>query len=171
MTVPQRSESKIIFFPAFLKGKIMRYFCLFLMVLWFAGCSNSDRNNRHQEEQKNKQEKQVESLERGGRSCYFYATDRDTVYLLLHPVVGDKIKGSLSYNFFERGGNIGYIQGEMRGDTLLANYTLLSEGQVSDREVVFYYKMIKSWKDMGRWRWWRDVRSFGIRTLWILTMG
>ena len=72
-----------------------------------------------------------------GPACYIYATDRDTVYLVLASPVGDTITGELRYDFFERDGNIGFIEGQVRGDTLMADYTFLSEGMVSVREVGF----------------------------------
>lgn len=72
-----------------------------------------------------------------GSSCYLYATDKDTVYLVLDAPVGDAITGELSYDFFERDGNVGFIEGRVSGDTLIADYTFLSEGMVSVREVGF----------------------------------
>lgn len=70
-------------------------------------------------------------------SCYLFATERDTVYLVLDPPMDGKITGELSYNIYERDGNIGFIEGEVQGDTLIADYTFLSEGMVSVREVGF----------------------------------
>src|SRR5690606_5814178 len=43
----------------------------------------------------------------------------------------------LHYNFYERDGNVGFITGEIHGDTLIADYTFLSEGIISVREVGF----------------------------------
>ena len=71
-------------------------------------------------------------------SCFLYANGRDTVYLALDSWIGDKITGELRYDFFERDGNIGFIEGRISGDTLFADYTFLSEGLVSVREVGFF---------------------------------
>lgn len=70
-------------------------------------------------------------------SCYLYASDRDTVYLVLDPPVEGRVTGELRYDFYERDGNIGFIEGKLQGDTLIADYTFLSEGIISVREVGF----------------------------------
>ncbi|MEX2592226.1 MAG: hypothetical protein WD426_05595 [Anditalea sp.] len=103
------------------------------------GCSNSSDNGK---EQSNKeldlvQKNRGEELDRETSSCYLYATDRDTVFLELNPPVNGKVTGELNYLFYERDGNVGHIEGEIQGDTLLANYTFVSEGMTSVREVAF----------------------------------
>ena len=70
-------------------------------------------------------------------SCFLFATDRDTVFLKLNPPTDGKVTGDLRYDFYERDGNVGYVEGEIRGDTLIADYTFLSEGMISVREVGF----------------------------------
>ena len=69
-------------------------------------------------------------------SCYQYSSGKETVRLHLNPI-GDSIKGDLLYAFFEKDNSTGTIKGTMNGDTLFADYTFLSEGQVSIREVAF----------------------------------
>lgn len=69
-------------------------------------------------------------------NCYQYATPFDTVTLkLVH--AGEKITGTLVYNLKEKDSNKGTIQGSMKGDILLANYTFMSEGVQSVRQVAF----------------------------------
>jgi len=110
------------------------FFNIFLIIL--IGCNNSSTNN----------EKLIEPLENSTTdnyedpatpSCYLFATDRDTVYLKLNPPVDGKVTGELDYFFFERDGNVGHIEGEIKGDTLFAEYTFMSEGLSSVREVAF----------------------------------
>jgi hypothetical protein len=99
-------------------------------------CSKPNQNAQEQGEQAAVQEKAEEEMFTSP-ACYLYATEMDTVYLVLNPAVAGKVTGDLSYDFFERDGNIGFIEGEVQGDTLIADYTFLSEGMVSVREVGF----------------------------------
>lgn len=113
---------------------------LIMLVGWtlalLTACSNPNQNAQVQGEQVTVQVDAEEEMFTAP-SCYLYATDKDTVYLALNPPVAGKVTGDLSYDFFERDGNIGFIEGEVQGDTLIADYTFLSEGMVSVREVGF----------------------------------
>lgn len=102
--------------------------------LWVSACSPPERSTH--------EEQTVDVSGQDARpvpSCYLFTTDRDTVYLVLDPPKAGKITGELSYDFYERDGNIGFIEGEVQGDTLIADYTFLSEGMVSVREVGFLF--------------------------------
>ena len=69
-------------------------------------------------------------------NCYEYANIYDTIILrLIH--VGESITGILVYKLKEKDKNMGTIQGSMKGDLLIANYTFMSEGVSSVRQVVF----------------------------------
>ncbi len=71
-----------------------------------------------------------------GEFCYGYANKKDSVFL--HANIGDSsVTGNLYYNFYEKDKNSGSITGKMEGDTLIANYTFMSEGKSSVREVAF----------------------------------
>ena len=50
------------------------------------------------------------------------------------------VTGKLSYKFYEKDSNKGEIVGKLNGDTLLADYKFMSEGQLSTRQVVFLIK-------------------------------
>ena len=57
---------------------------------------------------------------------------------MLHANIGDSaVTGNLYYNFYEKDKNNGTITGKMKGDTLIADYTFMSEGTQSIREVAF----------------------------------
>jgi len=73
------------------------------------------------------------------QSCYAYIKGKDTAELTLI-TTGIVSTGELSYKWFEKDRNMGSIEGEMHGDTLIANYTFNSEGQQSVRQVVFLKK-------------------------------
>lgn len=71
--------------------------------------------------------------------CYALMTAGDTVRLNLNQQ-GNEVTGTMLVQLAEKDRNTGTLQGQMRGDTLLANYTFQSEGQESVREVVFLAK-------------------------------
>src|SRR5687768_4887307 len=73
------------------------------------------------------------------QSCYSYIKNRDTATLTLI-TSGHVITGELSYKLFEKDSNYGIIKGEMKGDTLIANYVFNSEGKKSTRQVAFLKK-------------------------------
>ena len=69
-------------------------------------------------------------------NCYRYVNAGDTVLLkLIH--VGDAITGTLVYDYKEKDDNKGTIQGSMRGNLFVADYTFQSEGIQSVRQVAF----------------------------------
>jgi hypothetical protein len=72
-------------------------------------------------------------------TCYEYAGARDTVRMNI--VEQDKaVNGSLAYEYFEKDKNSGIVEGVVKGDTLVLNYTFMSEGTNSKRQVVFLKK-------------------------------
>lgn len=71
--------------------------------------------------------------------CYTFATKKDTAFMHIN-VTDDIVSGDLEYQFFEKDSNKGTIKGKMIGDTLIADYTFLSEGTTSIREVVMIKK-------------------------------
>jgi hypothetical protein len=71
--------------------------------------------------------------------CYAYKNNKDSVYMHLKDSSG-LITGDLSYNFYEKDSNKGSINGRMNGDTLIADYTFMSEGRESIRQVTFLKK-------------------------------
>lgn len=70
------------------------------------------------------------------QDCYLYIKNRDTVSLTLTSD-GNKHKGELTYNLFEKDKNAGKVSGEMKGDTLMMDYTFNSEGTTSVRQIAF----------------------------------
>ncbi|RYZ49481.1 MAG: hypothetical protein EOP49_16180 [Sphingobacteriales bacterium] len=71
--------------------------------------------------------------------CYMFINEKDTVCLKLEGT-GKNVTGKLLYQYFAKDKNTGSLKGEMTGDTLWAKYTFMSEGQTSDRELVFLRK-------------------------------
>jgi hypothetical protein len=69
-------------------------------------------------------------------ACYRYATANDTIFLKVEKFP-NVVTGILNYNLKEKDKNSGEIDGVLRGDTLVADYTFMSEGTRSTRQVVF----------------------------------
>lgn len=68
--------------------------------------------------------------------CFQYLGEKDTVQLTAH-IDGTKVTGTLDYALFEKDKNSGTIEGEIRDNMIIAEYTFLSEGVTSKRQVVF----------------------------------
>ena len=73
------------------------------------------------------------------QSCYTYIKNKDTASLMLM-MSGHIVTGELHYQLYEKDSNKGLIKGEMRGDTLVADYSFDSEGKQSTRQVAFLRK-------------------------------
>lgn len=72
-------------------------------------------------------------------TCYRYATASDTITLKVE-TFPNVVTGLLNYSLKEKDKNRGEIDGVMHGDTLVADYTFMSEGTRSVRQVVFLLK-------------------------------
>ncbi|MHA4894509.1 hypothetical protein ACXZ1K_07130 [Pedobacter sp. PWIIR3] len=91
-------------------------------------------------------------------NCYAYIKNRDTAYLNLQ-IAGEEVTGDLSYKLFEKDSNKGKIAGELKGDTIIAEYTFDSEGMRSVREIVFLHKGGQLIEGFG------DVEQKGVKTV------
>lgn len=69
-------------------------------------------------------------------SCYSTTTNKDTAFLKVE-IFENVVTGRLSYKFHEKDNNTGDFEGHLHGDTLLADYTFMSEGIQSTRQVIF----------------------------------
>jgi hypothetical protein len=69
-------------------------------------------------------------------ACYRWIQDRDTIQLSVKFNNG-RVEGTLDFLFYEKDKSRGTIQGNMKGDTLFADYLFNSEGMTSQREVAF----------------------------------
>jgi hypothetical protein len=72
--------------------------------------------------------------------CYRGILQQDTIFMTLHREGNQVTSGTLRYKFFQKDNNEGELSGEIKGDTLLATYTFMSEGAASVREVAFLKK-------------------------------
>ena len=69
-------------------------------------------------------------------SCYSYIKDKDTVTLKMESSANN-VTGKLTYKLYQKDSNKGELTGQLNGDTLLADYKFMSEGQLSTRQVIF----------------------------------
>ena len=69
-------------------------------------------------------------------SCYRFVSNKDTVALKVEKFP-NVVTGNLVYALHEKDRNRGDIEGVFKGDTLVADYTFLSEGSKSVRQVIF----------------------------------
>lgn len=81
-------------------------------------------------------------------NCYQYVKNKDTATMQLR-INGEEITGFLDYHIYEKDANKGTLAGEMKGDTLIAEYTFDSEGLRSVREIVFLKKDGKLYEGYG----------------------
>ena len=72
-------------------------------------------------------------------NCYRYINKLDTVILKTTDVNG-VVTGTLVYNFFQENKYSGTIQGVMKGDVLIADFTFFFTGVKSVRQVAFKRK-------------------------------
>jgi hypothetical protein len=97
------------------------------------GC-NGGSNQTENEMKQNESQVAAEST-----SCYVLENPKDTVSLQI-TVDKNHVSGDLIYHYYEKDRNIGTIEGEMKGDTIFATYTFMSEGKESKRDVAFLKK-------------------------------
>lgn len=71
--------------------------------------------------------------------CYKYYNGKDLIEANLLYDNG-KVSGKINYNLFEKDKNSGNVVGSINGDTIIANYTFMSEGVKSFRQISFLKK-------------------------------
>jgi hypothetical protein len=81
----------------------------------------------------------VERKNLNNKVCYANFKNKDKV-LISFTVMDSLVTGDLAYRYYEKDENKGTVNGIMRGDTIIAEYTFESEGIMSVREVVFLKK-------------------------------
>ena len=84
--------------------------------------------------------KEAELVEPAGDQCYTSRLNGNIVAISFNVNSHQEVNGKLSYNITGKDKNEGTIIGNMKGDTLIADYTFMSEGVSSVREVVFLQK-------------------------------
>src|SRR5688572_33132962 len=87
-------------------------------------------NNESTEKQESTSTTPVTETPQNTKTCYLGFMDKDSVTLSVI-TTGNKVNGHLRYNFYEKDKSQGPITGEMKGDTLIADYNFEAEGMKS----------------------------------------
>jgi len=108
----------------------MKVFNILILAALFASCNSQEKDKEKTSTKKMEQEKS------SAINCYEFTGEADTVTLKVTHA-GDSISGHLVYDFKEKDKNTGTILGIMKGNILVADYTFMSEGIQSTRQVAF----------------------------------
>lgn len=102
-----------------------------LFISFFSACRNT----------KSEQQNSVKegALLTESKSCYAFTNGKDSISMSIE-INNNKANGDLNFNYYEKDSNKGTFSGNMDTDTLWADYTFMSEGIQSTREVVFLKK-------------------------------
>lgn len=79
-------------------------------------------------------------LETAHLECYQAVIERDTITLSVDVNSVNEFKGELDYSYYQKDKNFGTLLGNVKGDTIFADYTFQSEGKTSVRELAFLKK-------------------------------
>lgn len=107
--------------------------------LIMASCNNENKEKHDANKAQITAKSPDTELKINGNDCYVYLKNRDTATLKIN-VEGNNLVGELNYRLFEKDSNKGQIVGQIKGDTIIAEYTFSSEGMKSVREVAFLKK-------------------------------
>lgn len=66
------------------------------------------------------------------QNCYAWIKGKDTITLSIEQT-GNMVTGEMNFLWYERDSNHGTVKGEMKGDTLILDYTFMAEGMESVR--------------------------------------
>lgn len=103
--------------------------------LIFSSCQSEN----NQKKSPNNSSSNTEDVKISETYCYAFIKNNDTARLNYISTNGIAT-GELSYNLYQKDKNNGILEGEIKGDTLIADYIFESEGSESVREVVFLMK-------------------------------
>ncbi len=111
-----------------------------LSVTLFASCNNSQKQNNQTTDITDTKDT-IDNTDKINEFDDCYAYSKDSSNVMMHLIRnGNLVTGELVYDYFEKDKNTGTIKGEMKGDTLFAEYIFMSEGINSVREVAFLQK-------------------------------
>jgi hypothetical protein len=102
---------------------LIRLSCICIL---FAYCSSPSENSAD-----------TKPADPGDIRCYMYNDSSNIISLRATFQKNDSVSGALNYDIYEKDKNSGTILGTMKDNLLVADYTFLSEGKISVRQVVF----------------------------------
>ncbi|REH02036.1 hypothetical protein [Flavobacterium aquicola] len=110
-----------------------------LIVAAFAGLTMLNCKNKEQKTETvntDPQEVIAEKIAALDLGCYVFDDGKNNVSLEITEN-GEEIKGNISYALYEKDKNSGKFSGKFKEGILIADYTFLSEGKESIRQVAF----------------------------------
>lgn len=72
--------------------------------------------------------------------CYQAVIEKDTITLSFMINSVNQFEGELDYSYYQKDKSFGTLLGNVKGDTIFADYTFQSEGKTSVREIAFLKK-------------------------------
>lgn len=103
------------------------FFCGIAFII--ISCNNHSAQNNHETVA-------ADTMQITETNCYEYINANDTIDLKIKND-GGAVTGTLVYNLYQKDKNKGTIKGSMEGDILIAEYSFMSEGVMSTRQVAF----------------------------------
>jgi hypothetical protein len=79
-------------------------------------------------------------VETVAKQCYQAIIEKDTITLTATINSVNQFEGELDYSYYQKDKSFGTVLGNVKGDTIFADYTFQSEGKTSIRELVFLKK-------------------------------
>ena len=137
----------------------MNKISLFTCIIFFISC-NDNNNEKAVTEQDSADSTPVvvkPASTLGG--CYLMVQQKDTA-MLKFDMLDSTISGKLQYKRFEKDRNDGNVNGILRDNLIIADYTFQSEGRTSVRQVVFSIKADSLFEGYGEIRVVGDTARF-----------
>lgn len=129
--------------------KLLSLSCLFAISVLSCNTSTRQEGNQNNTTPPSS-DSTVAAIQIPNTKCYREISGRDTITLKIEKFP-NVITGNLTYSFHEKDKNTGEIEGKLMGDTLIADYSFLSEGRRSVRQVAFLLKdsiVVEGYGDM-----------------------
>ena len=124
-----------------LKSKIMKNsIILFLFLVTSMGCKNNEKQDENITEpnsEQNIKDKGSEVKSKLEIGCYVYKADGNDVKMEVTSINDNNVTALLYYSYAEKDKNEGTFKGDIDGDKLIGEYTFISEGVKSVRDVAF----------------------------------
>jgi hypothetical protein len=112
---------------------------LFFVITLIVSCNNNSEQEKTSSIATDSAKTVENKIQVPVSSCYASISKKDTVRLKVE-VFENVVTGSLVYKLHEKDSNKGEFEGQMKGDTLIADYKFMSEGIQSVRQVIFLVK-------------------------------
>ncbi|MCG9791037.1 hypothetical protein [Flavobacterium algicola] len=116
--------------------KTLYLFCSVAFITILTSC----KNNNEQELVVAPIATEPAPMETTTKECYQAIIEKDTITLTVDVNSINEFTGELNYSYEQKDKNFGTLLGNVRGDTIIADYTFQSEGKTSVKEVVFLKK-------------------------------